>query len=352
MIGSFIRILTTIDRRPGLSVLLFHRVLEHADEYRWGDPTSDEFESIIEALSQSFRVLPLADAVRGLKSGNLPRGAVSITFDDGYRDNLTQAAPILKRHGLGATFFISTGFCNGDWMWNDRVIEIIRKTKRNTVRIVSGAETDITIPEGPLRTATAHRIIDLLKYLEINERTQSVDRLQDDLQVELPPGPMMNPTEIRELRSMGMTIGAHTVVHPILSQTNRKRAHDEIFQSRQYLSDLLREPIYEFAYPNGSPIKDFGKEHRDGSGCRLYRCVYHAPSYCEDKGRSVTSSKIHAMGQAWRKVCAKARPCTAQSVMGSTLSDRDWRGDLATGAYSSWLDYEFHFALLVAKCIF
>ncbi len=67
-----------------------------------------------------FNVMPLDAAVNALKKRNLPARAMAITFDDGYADNQVTALPILKQHGLSATFFIATGYLDGGRMWNEQ----------------------------------------------------------------------------------------------------------------------------------------------------------------------------------------------------------------------------------------
>jgi len=98
-------------REPGLRILTYHRV--NADHPR--DRLSvrpEAFASQMEALARSGRpVLRLADALPALQGARpLPAGAVAVTFDDGFRDNLTHALPVLERFGFAATFFVVTGY--------------------------------------------------------------------------------------------------------------------------------------------------------------------------------------------------------------------------------------------------
>ena len=86
-------------------------------------------------VKRTFNVIPLREGVAGLKAGRLPARALSITFDDGYANNESIAAPILARLGLHATFFIATGFLDGGRMFNDTIIE--------TVRAARGTELDL-----------------------------------------------------------------------------------------------------------------------------------------------------------------------------------------------------------------
>ena len=80
-------------------------------------------------------MIPLDVAVDALKTGKLPARAAAITFDDGYADNRSIALPILKQHGLSATFFIATGYLNGGRMWNDTIIEAIRRSEAKKLEI-------------------------------------------------------------------------------------------------------------------------------------------------------------------------------------------------------------------------
>ena len=72
---------------------------------------------------------------------------------------------------------------------------------------------------------------------------------------------MMQPEQVRQLRALGMDIGAHTVTHPILSRLEPNAAFEEMARSKDELESLLSEPIELFAYPNGVPHRDYSAEH-------------------------------------------------------------------------------------------
>ena len=118
-----------------LSVLIFHRVLAQPDPLFPSEPDARRFDAILGWISQWFCVMPLNTAVAALRRGELPGRALSITFDDGYADNHSVALPLLQRHGMTATFFIASGFLDGGRMWNDSVIEAVRRTSLGTLNL-------------------------------------------------------------------------------------------------------------------------------------------------------------------------------------------------------------------------
>lgn len=117
-----------------MSIAIFHRVLEAPDPLFAEEMHRARFDEVCAWLSAWFNVLPLDEAVKRLKQGALPDRALAITFDDGYADNHDIALPVLKAHGLCATFFVATDFLDGGRMWNDTVIESVRGCTAHTDR--------------------------------------------------------------------------------------------------------------------------------------------------------------------------------------------------------------------------
>ena len=116
-----------------LSTLIFHRVLQAPDPLLPNEPTAAEFEARMRWVQRHFNVIPLAEAIARLQSRTLPTRSLAITFDDGYADNEQIAAPILRKLGLPATFFIATGYLDGGRMFNDSIIAALRNCKRGSL---------------------------------------------------------------------------------------------------------------------------------------------------------------------------------------------------------------------------
>jgi peptidoglycan/xylan/chitin deacetylase (PgdA/CDA1 family) len=241
-----------------LSILIYHRVLPETDPIFPYEPTVESFDAQMRRLRRVFNVLPLPEAVDQLKEGTLPARAVCITFDDGYADNVTLALPILQKHGLHATFFIATAYLDGGRMFNDTVIEAIRRADRPHADLTSlglGMH-DLSTPEVKAR-AIGH-ILPKVKYLPLGEREATVAEVAKHLtQAALPDDLMMSTGQLLRLHEAGMEIGGHTARHPILAKLDAAAARAEIAAGKAWLESTLDTRVRLFAYPNGKPGTDY-----------------------------------------------------------------------------------------------
>jgi peptidoglycan/xylan/chitin deacetylase (PgdA/CDA1 family) len=253
--------------RARLSILIFHRVLPRTDPLFPDEVDAERFDAICAWLRTWFNVLPLDQACRRLRERTLPARALAITFDDGYADNHDVALPILQRHGLNATFFVATGFLDGGRMWNDTLIEAVRRCPQEQLDLSSLADLGLEgLGRLPLlSTADKRAAIDALisacRYRLGGERDAAVAAVARIAAAELPRDLMMTSEQVRSLHRQGMLIGGHTVNHPILARLALEEARQEIRGGKQQLEALTQAPVTLFAYPNGRPSEDFGAEH-------------------------------------------------------------------------------------------
>ncbi len=244
-----------------LSVLIFHRVLPQSDPLFPTEVDARTFDAMLGWIGGLFNVLPLDEAVTALRAGRLPARAAAITFDDGYADNEEVALPILQRHRMPATFFIASGFLDGGRMWNDTIIESVRLCPADTLEL-----RPMGLGVHPLSDWTARRtavldIIRQVKYRPMPERLLLAAEIAERARVQPSDQLMMRSEQVRNLRSAGMQIGAHTVSHPILAKTSAEEARAEILHSRAALQSLLGEAVTLFAYPNGRAANDYLPAH-------------------------------------------------------------------------------------------
>lgn len=260
MLRQALSLASPAGRRGRLSILIFHRVLAAPDVLFPDEPDAARFDEICAWVSGWFNVLPLDEAVERWRRDSLPERAMAITFDDGYADNHDVALPVLKRHRLPATFFVSTGFMGGDCMWNDYVIAALRGAPEGLLDLTPlGARMpiEVALSDAASRRAAIQRVLLHTKYLSPDVRMEFCAGLCELAGVDRPTGLMMEPHQVRALRNAGMQIGAHTVSHPILAQLDDAAARAEIAQSKSALEDVLGEPVNLFAFPNGRPVDDY-----------------------------------------------------------------------------------------------
>lgn len=255
----FTRLLSPGGRRAGHQVLFFHRVLPEPDPMFPGELHRAGFDALLGFLKQHFHILPLPEAMDRLAAGSLPAASLSITFDDGYADNATEALPVLSKHGLRASFFIATAYLDGGRMWNDTVIETIRRHPDGELDLTD-CGLGIHHVNDSNRYEVSGRVLTAIKHRPPMER-QSVADAIGERAGGLPDDLMMSGLQVRQLAAAGMTLGAHTHSHPILACLDDDEALREIATGREILESLSGEKINLFAYPNGKPGKDYDNRH-------------------------------------------------------------------------------------------
>ncbi len=250
--------LSPAGKNAQLTVLTYHRVLLDQDILFHHEVTCASFNAQLLRLKAVFNVLPLFDAVEHLKAGTLPDRAACITFDDGYADNATNAALILQRHGLTATFFIATAYLNGGRMFNDTVIESIRRCQSSGLDLTALGLGQYDLATSDAKVSAIGQILPQIKYLPWAEReTLAAHIAKLAFSGTLPDNLMMTTDQLKGLQRAGMEIGGHTARHPILAKLDADAVRREIFSGRQFLEDALGVPVRLFAYPNGKPGIDF-----------------------------------------------------------------------------------------------
>jgi peptidoglycan/xylan/chitin deacetylase (PgdA/CDA1 family) len=193
------------------------------------------FERIVRYVRRHFRVVPL----RTLLSDNMDlNGCLAITFDDGLRNNVQVAYPILKEYGVPATFFVCPGLVDaGRWLWNHEARQRLR-------RVVASPEEIESVIYGMKRMPLAER---LRMEASIREATPAFQPTAEERH----EFDLASWQELRELDPRLVTIGSHTMTHPILPSLDDLDIENEVAESRRLLERRLGRPVELFAYPNG-----------------------------------------------------------------------------------------------------
>ena len=241
-------------RGRNLQILIYHRVNDEGDRFFPGIPTG-VFAQQMEYLASQWNVLPLEEALERLKRQDVPDNAIVITFDDGYRDNFLMAFPILRRLSLPATIFLATGVIGtGLALWHDRVFSAFRETRVPVLTGMPNEHDQYDLQTIAHKLAAQGKILRFIWSLGEDDRTRWIDQLVLQLNVSGHQGDsrvMLTWDEIRLMHSQGISFGAHTVTHPILSRLSLPRAVEELLQSKAAIERELQAPASAFAYPIG-----------------------------------------------------------------------------------------------------
>jgi peptidoglycan/xylan/chitin deacetylase (PgdA/CDA1 family) len=252
-------VLTSRQGAQRLCVLNYHRILATPDPLLDGVPDVDTFRWQMQLLANCFNVLALPDALAALDAGRLPPRAVCITFDDGYRSTHDLALPILRAYDLPATVFVTTACIGSGTMWNETIIDAVRRLPAGEVDLGDAGFGVRTLHSVADRQALLRELTARAKYLPPDERHALTERLgalgggAADL--------MLTADMIRTMARQRIEIGAHTVSHPILASLDDDAARREIEQCKHDLEAIAGVRVRYFAYPNGKPGPDFDARH-------------------------------------------------------------------------------------------
>ncbi len=202
------------------------------------------FDRIGEHLARHYQVMRLSEMVRMIREGEkLPDRAVSLTFDDGYASNYHLGFPVLKKYGLPATIFLTTGFIDGtESLWFQ--------------------EMDLAV-QAKGEPENLEAILANLKVLSDPAMRQAVTAYCAEVQMpEKRPDVMLPMTwdMAREMQTSGLVdLGGHTHSHPILSRCSAEQQRREIFHCAERLREELGPAQRCFAFTNGG-LSDFNQE--------------------------------------------------------------------------------------------
>jgi peptidoglycan/xylan/chitin deacetylase (PgdA/CDA1 family) len=244
-------------------ILLYHRVGPRDDNWSSVPVDPAAFERHLRYLAQNFKVLPLCEIAQSLiESQPLPEKTAAITFDDGYKDNYLYAYPLLKKYGLPATIYLTSGHIENDELfWWDKVSYLIEHTRLKALEL----------PQiGPLalsgrrqkKQAFTH-IRETLKTWREADKKGLIDDLAKAAKVVIPPGAAKNLfltwREAREMLAGGIELGSHGITHANLTKLTLPSAENEIINSKKIIEEKLQTPVLSFSYPNGDFSRELGE---------------------------------------------------------------------------------------------
>ncbi len=261
---GMMQLMANVRQIKGAVILMYHSIADNS-QTQWIDPSNHVptkvFKKQIAFLVSQRKVVALDDLVTTLQQGKTPKdGTVVITFDDGYLDNLTIAAPILDNYGLSASIFLPVNYIDrGETQWIDQVYCAFKSRTKSKLIWGQNAVTSFNLDEASQYNNAYHKVcLSMLSATAIQRRAW-LKTLQDKLQPSIqPPRLTMTWDEIRTLstKHQCFQIGSHTLEHTDMTNISLKKARHELTYSTQRIKDIIGTQPHHFSFPYGRSSKD------------------------------------------------------------------------------------------------
>ena len=248
----------------GVAIFLFHGVIHrqrHAiRNYTRKHLVEERFVEVLEALRRTGRPVSMSEISEALRTGHrLPPRAFAVTFDDGFENNCSIAAPVLKALEVPATFYVTTGFIGtGEASWTDRLEYAFERAGPVAVAVPPKGQRHVCATEMEKR-----QLLDELRRVIKSERTIDPYTLADDVWRQLgvetmEPDPeldrKMSWRQLEELEHHPLfLIGGHSHTHRILEFLDDEELEREIATSVRLIRERLGFGITFYSYPEGLP---------------------------------------------------------------------------------------------------
>ena len=257
--SGVLRALELASRERALFVLNYHRlgaIAGNALDDATFSATAADLRLQMTYLKRWFAMPPVAAILESVARGRFSEPTALVTFDDGYRDNYELGFPVLRSLGVPACFFVVTGYVDAPSLpWWDRVAYSVKRTAVDVLRIgyPEGLEFDLrTTP----RDLVTYRILRAYKQARSLDQERFFGELSSATGVDV-DGPALSRElfvtwpAAREMQNAGMTIGSHTVTHPILASLPEAAQRRELVESRERIGQMLGAKPDVLAYPVG-----------------------------------------------------------------------------------------------------
>ncbi|WP_036257137.1 polysaccharide deacetylase family protein [Methylocapsa aurea] len=269
-------------------ILMFHRVRPWREQSfapnRSLEITPDFLDRVLTLLDEDgFDVVALDEVPARLEGRRTPRPFAALTFDDGYRDNLTYAWPILKRHGAPWALFIVSDFASRRsppwWLELEEAIASLE-----SFEVILDGEKHIFKTHGAdEKYAAYHSLCQRLKAGPECQMRAVPSELAAQANLDLSQlgaEQCASWDEIAVLaRDPNVTIGSHTQSHPILRRQNTFAVANEIKDSRSIIEERLGRPVRHLAYPSGDSRSVGPREFALARGAEYLTAVTTRPSH-------------------------------------------------------------------------
>lgn len=262
-------------KKPRAIILLYHRVAELRSDPQLLSVTTKNFAEQIDCLCRYFHPIGLRALTRHIGEAKIPNKGVVITFDDGYRDNLYNARPVLDKFDVPATVFVTTDKINSttEFWWDDlerilllpqtlpdtleiTFLDKIYKWNINKREVKDTKEWNVTVQQ-PLnyRQKAYIDLSGIFRSIGYSERENLLSRLRKWAGISETGRQEYLALTSEEVCSLAngnlVEIGSHGATHTVLSSQDDSYQKYELVNSKKKLDSILEQPIISFSYPFG-----------------------------------------------------------------------------------------------------
>lgn len=246
-----------------LTILLYHGVTgspsEGIENYSGKHMPADRFASQMRTIQRHCAVLSIDEVVDLSRRGRpFPRRAVVVSFDDGFANNCTVAAPILEALRLPAVFYVTSGMVNTDLMfWVDELEDCLNRSTVQTMTVTLDRPCEFVLDGRAQRISALETIKRFCKSAPCHVKDGVLSAVKQATGVVPAVEHADNYRKItwEQLRTMAasplFTVGGHSLYHDVLSGLPTTRMQQDCRLSLGLLSYQLRMPIPHCSYPEG-----------------------------------------------------------------------------------------------------
>jgi peptidoglycan/xylan/chitin deacetylase (PgdA/CDA1 family) len=236
---------------------LFHRVSDDADRL-WPPMSTSLFRSLIAYITRQYHVVNLEEYLLSNERIQTKKRLATILFDDGYKDNIEYALPILEEYKCPASFYVVSDCIDKNIpTWTYITDYLFQHTRAQALELdmefvpATLRQTQFKSPDDRLNFGS--RLKPWMKGLQNKARQQVLARLQSSFHDVQLPSTMMNWNDLRQMQQAGYTVGSHSVTHPLLATVE---ADDDLFfelkgSADRIQAELGKSPV-TISYPIGS----------------------------------------------------------------------------------------------------
>lgn len=262
-------------KEPQICIVLYHCVNDEKNPFFPGVSIKN-FERQIKFLKKHFKIISLDELtnILGSDSPSSKKNLLAITFDDGYKDNYTNAFPIMKKYDIPATIFVSPGYVSNYRVMAKDVLNYILCSSRGPkksfeVRLknenISVTDRDFLTMEE--RINLYNRINNMLIQMPLDEQTKALRILSNQLGVSIEDEAfkkyaydfMLHWEDMKIMTENNITIGAHPLNHLHISACNKDELFNEIKESKSLIEKHIGKPVKYYAYCYGGE-KDINED--------------------------------------------------------------------------------------------